>query len=97
MSTGKKSMISVLVALLSGALFYYIGYNQAKLKALVEARRDIEPTPAVTRDDPRLINPNYQNNDSEVGITSPKTPQLLDWEAQNELDKLNASYSPAPK
>jgi hypothetical protein len=90
-------MISVLVALLSGALFYYIGYNQAKIKAVLEARREIEPTPAVTRDDPRLTNPNYQNNESEVGIASPKTPQLLDWEAQNELDRLNASYSPEPK
>ena len=90
-------MISVLVALLSGALFYFFGYNQAKIKAVLEARREIEPTPAVTRDDPRLTNPNYQNNESEVGITSPKTPQLLDWEAQNELDRLNASYSPEPK
>ena len=90
-------MISVLVALLSGALFYYIGYNQAKIKAVLEAKREIEPTPAVTRNDPRLTNPNYQNNESEVGITSPKTPQLLDWEAQNELDRLNASYSPEPK
>ena len=40
-------MISVLVALLSGALFYYIGYNQAKIKAVLRHHRPRDRTRAV--------------------------------------------------
>jgi len=89
-------MIDVLVALLGLGLGYFIGYNQAKIKSQLDRLKVDEPAPAVTRDDPRLINENYQGK-SEVGVASPKSPQLLEFEAEQELRNRVDSYSVRPQ
>lgn len=89
-------MIDVLISVVCLALGYYVGYNQAKLKDQLQSLKVKEPEPAVTRDDPRLINENYQSQ-GEVGIASPKSPQLLEWEANQELLKKNENYRIKPE
>lgn len=96
MPTGHKKMIDVLIALLSLGIGYFVGFNQSRIREQIDKLKVIEPTPAVTDDHPKLINENYQSK-TDVGIATPKSPQLLEWEAEQKLRTLNDSYRVKPE
>lgn len=47
-----------------------------------------EETPYVTHTHPKFTNPNKVSQDDSV-IVTPKSPQLVQWEEEEELRKLN--------
>lgn len=85
-------LVVVSIAVLLVLAFYaglYIRDLNDKIDRLSEAQKP-EPTPAVTLGAYRSVNENAVNKeDNLVGLVTPKSPQLLEFEEQEELRKMS--------
>lgn len=95
MLTENRNMINILLACIIIALSVYIGLELNTVSKNIDqllGKPDItKETPSVTLGAYRPVNENTVSNtqNSEIGLVSVKTPQLLEFEEQEELRKMN--------
>lgn len=88
-----KNWIDVLISLgalvFVGSLGYIVGWYQSSLIKRIhelEESTPYEPEPVVTMgaySEPKELN----ETDTAVGLVQSKTPQRLDWEAEQKVEK----------
>lgn len=86
-------MINFIAGVIVGFCVFYSGYVQYKdilrlLEAIKNERNTKEPEAFVTRTDRAFTNENAGDQENS-SIVVPKTPQLVAWEEQEELRKMN--------
>jgi hypothetical protein len=84
-------LVPILTLLLGGTLGYCLGRYQSRLIDKIrtlEAGNKPKPEPAVTLgayDTPKEYAP--VDNSKPVGLVDPKTPQRIQWEAEQAIEK----------
>jgi hypothetical protein len=86
-------MINLIIGFILGFSTIHVLSAQLKeIRALIIAihdeRKAAEPEPFVTRTNPAFTNENMPGQEGS-SIVTPKSPQLVDWEEQEELRKMN--------
>lgn len=76
--------------LIGGGIGYFVGYKQNqltdKLRTLYGYRDEEVPTPTVTMGEYKPPQDVGETN-SATGLIESKTPERLEWEASNAIDK----------
>ena len=93
--------MDILIALVALTLGYYVGFNSRevrnKLERLmrkVEEKREVGPTAG------SYYRPNENaplNNSSKVGAVLPKSPNLIEWEEQERIRKMQTEVRTKPR
>lgn len=97
MPTVMRSLLELVAVILSGGLFYYVGRNQAKILDKLKQLQENQQSATIISNDERFMTANMPDNNKEVGITTPKSPQLLEFEAEQALRTFNDNYRVKPQ
>ena len=76
----------IAVFIVAFGMGYWEQRTQKRLNELYKNRKP-EPELGATQGAYKRANEYAANQDGEVGISEPKTPQLLEWEARIELEE----------
>lgn len=83
----------VLIVLVTLCIGYYLGYFHVKVMTILKKlnnpveKVEVGPTPGLYHTPNE--NKAYNDIDKKVGAVMPKTPQVLEWEEQERIRKMN--------
>ncbi len=94
-------LLAIFIVVIVLALGIVVGYwVQLWTKEMNELLRWMHeqkpPEPTVTSGNPLFTNENQPGN-TESLIVEPKSPQLIDWEEQQELERMNKTVKVKPR
>lgn len=89
-------MIGLLILAIGIGFGWYHRELSDKVTAIYDKLTDKPEPPAVTTSNPLFTNQNQPGN-TESMIVEPKSAQLIDWEEQQQLERMNKTVKVKPR